>query len=269
MGWRRDVDGGGGFPVLFLMIAAIVAAPVWTAVATGETRSLAVADETGVEAERETPEQEFRGDSFQVTNRMRRWLRRAIDPTAGDLDRLRQLDQSLNDPGGLHLREIDDWSGDGPEVFDRREADCVGYAFLFSALAEEAGLEIAFAIESKADRLEVRSDVQILRRHLAVLHPETATVWDFSGARRFDPVRHQRVARETGLAILESNRGMQSLLAGDPLAAVESLRRAARWDPSLGFVWSNLAVAIRRSEAQLTEVGSPDTAATVASSITR
>jgi len=189
---------------------------------------------------------------FELDKPMRSWLRRAVDPAEDDLEQLYALDRSINGVGGLNdlsLAEIEDWSGSAREVFDRGEADCVGYAFLFLTFADALGLDVDFAIEAKPDRLEIRPGVRIVRRHLAVVHLESSTVWDFSGARPFDPALHEKVSRDTGRAILDSNRGMQTLLSGDPSTAVEILRRAVRWDSSLPFVWSNLAVAIRRSES--------------------
>jgi len=186
-------------------------------------------------------------EAFTLSAQMRRWSRLHVPLTGSERDRLRALDRSLAaPPRGLLLREVDDWSGDARDVFAKREADCVGYAILFYALAQDAEIPVEFVIEEKVDSVEERPGVEVLRRHLAIAHRGSKTVWDFSGERTLSRTLHHTIEPATAVAILESNRGAQALLAEDLPKALTALSRATEIDPRFGPAWSNLAVALRR-----------------------
>ena len=161
------------------------------------------------------------------------------------------LRRLLVSPGGLGLRETPGASHVAAEVVRRQQADCVGFAMLYAGLARSMGLGGTFAIEGTAGLVArggigARSGWNVLEGHLVVLLESDGQpfVVDFSGVRRATGAV-RAIADRAASAILWSNVGAHSLLAGRCGMALAFTRRAAEAAPELSSIRGNLAAVER------------------------
>ena len=191
-------------------------------------------------------------DPMGVSPAMHDWVSRVLEGGPGDdgstvwaMQQLRRLHGALTNAGPASMLEIADPTPTAREAFASRRADCLGFAMLFVALARERGIAVTFALAAEVARVDRRAGLWIERAHFTALY--AGRVFDFGGERAQDPSRDTAVSDRAAMALFLSNRGAQSLIAGEAGAAVELFYRAVRSDPSLPWVWSNLGVALARA----------------------
>lgn len=195
-------------------------------------------------------------DALAVSPAMRTWVAQVLgsdsDAFATDGEatprvwqKLRRLHEALTRPGSGRIEEIAEPTPTAQEAFASRRADCLGFALLFVALARERGIGARFALAAEVARVDHRAGLAVLRGHFTALY--AGRVFDLGGERALDPARDTPVSDRAAVALFFSNRGAQSLMAGNAVGAVELFYRAVRSDPSVPWVWSNLGVALERA----------------------
>lgn len=165
--------------------------------------------------------------------------------------RLRKLHAALTAPEGLALADEVGFTATAREAFARKRANCVAFALLFVGLARALGLDVDYALDGEIRKVERHGTFRVLHGHLAARWGEgrDALLIDAAGFYRprgegFEPIDDTTVA-----AIFYSNRGSESLLAGDLALARALLEQALIWDPALEPARRNLDVVRRRERA--------------------
>ncbi len=185
---------------------------------------------------------------YHLDQRIASWAHRTAPARQPPIARLRRLQRALLDAGGLGLREVSDRTFTAPEVFHLRQANCVGYAFLFVGLAREVGVPAFFVLVEDLGKDHRRGAFNIHEEHLAAAYGSgnRVRVFDFGGEVGADKLRLKPVTDLTAMALYHSNKGVESMLDGHDEAAVQWLRQAVDLDPGLAASWINLGVALRR-----------------------
>jgi hypothetical protein len=190
-------------------------------------------------------------DPMAVSPAMRDWVGRLLESGSDDdgstpwaLQKLRRLHEALTHAGPASMVEIAAPTPTADEAFTSRRADCLGFAMLFVALARERGIAASFALAAVVARVDRRAGLRMERAHFRAVYG--GRIFEAAGERAQDPERDTAVSDRAAVALFLSNRGAQSLIAGEASAAVELFYRAVRSDPSLPWVWSNLGVALAR-----------------------
>lgn len=189
-------------------------------------------------------------DPLAVSPEMRDWVERVLGDEGSAsvpqaLLKLRRLHEALTEAGAAGIAEIAEPTPTAEEAFTSRRADCLGFALLFVALARERGIGAGFALVAEVASIDRRAGLWVQRGHFTALYE--GRVFDLGGERALDPARDAPVTDRAAVALFLSNRGAQSLVAGEAGAAVELFYRAVRSDPSVPWVWSNLGVALSRA----------------------
>lgn len=197
---------------------------------------------TGVEAP-------CRDEPLCVTDDMRAWAQAKVahlgrQPTA----RLHLLHDALIAPQGLGLREIDHATHTAREVFERREANCVGFALLFTALARALDLDVRFVRLDRVEGYDDRGGLRVGATHLAIAFgtERRPVVADFGGVQRLTGPWRPTTDAEA-MAIFHANRGAEHLTEGRVDDAISALDKAIALAPQMQTNWVNLGVALSRS----------------------
>ena len=183
-----------------------------------------------------------------LTPRMKHWVRQVVPERGTDLVRLRRLSRALLDPDRFQLTEHAEHTGTASEVFRSRQANCVGYAMLFVGMARELGVPVRFVVFEGVRQRARKGDLRVAYTHMAAAYDggKVVILFDFGGERRSSPHRLTWLSDAAASAVFYSNAGVELLLDGKAVAAVEHLELAVRLDPTLIDGWTNLGVALRR-----------------------
>jgi len=186
-------------------------------------------------------------DPLAMDSAMKTWVRRAVLGKGGKPEaRLRRLATSMLAPDGLRLEEVGATHG-AQQAFHLREGNCVSFAFLFVALAREAGVPAFFVLSQTSEGSRDAGSFRVTDTHMAAAYGAASdlTVFDFGGKSQ-DGGSFRPIPDATAIAVYYSNRGAELLMEGREGDARELLSRAVETAPDLSLAWVNLGVARRR-----------------------
>jgi len=186
---------------------------------------------------------------FEITDEMRAWAHAQVPDGTPAEERLDKLLAALIDPARLRLKYESGRTLTASEAFESRRANCLAFTSLFVGLARELGVPAFYLDVDDVERFEKEGDLMVISGHVSA-------GYDIGGARvkilEFSPSpdpkyrRVQRVSDLRAVALFYSNRGAESLRAGNSAEALTWLRQAVKIDPDFGGGWVNLGVALRR-----------------------
>ncbi len=188
-------------------------------------------------------------EPLSVDIEMKHWLRSIMNRRASPERRLEALVEALIHGRGLGELGFPEPTPTAAEAFRKRQANCVGFALLFVALAREADVPAFFVVVPQRRDGAREDDLRVIEDHLAAgaVVGGRLLLYDFGGRIRRPPPTSRPVSDLTALAIFQSNRGTEMLAAGRLQEAMARLELATRLDPDLAAAWVNLGVARRRT----------------------
>ena len=176
------------------------------------------------------------------TPQMSQWVQHFV-PESGSLrHQARALHRALVSRRGLGVSQQVALSRTAEEAFDRRQADCVGFAFLYLGLARELDLPAYFVLRENRAPAGRLLGARVLEAHLAV------GLWD-----GFDElvVDHAGLHAHDQFRFIEDDEvraATEAATEDDCHFAVASLNRALRLTQSPDIA-RNLAVVSSRCES--------------------
>lgn len=194
----------------------------------------------------EEPTKVAESSLLQISREMRVWLDLHVQRVSDARGRAQRLFAALVDFNGLGLEQVLDHTPTAAEAFRSRRANCVGFALLYVALAQELGLPAGFLLSDRAEASRRAGALAVEDRHLAAALAIDGGLWlvDFGGLQRA-PGSAQTVDLSTVTALFLSNRGTELLLAARPREALLVLRCAVGAQAETPWVWVNLGLAYR------------------------
>ncbi|MDA8016264.1 MAG: transglutaminase-like domain-containing protein [Thermoanaerobaculia bacterium] len=179
------------------------------------------------------------------TPEMIAWAQHFVPASGSMRHRARALHQALVSRRGLGISQQTALSRTATEAFSVRQADCVGFAFLYLGLARALDLPAYFVLREDRRSAGRLLGARVVEAHLAVglWDGSSELVVDHSGFHDHEDFLF--IEDDEAEAILWSNRGVRSATEDDCRGAVANLRRALRLtrDPDIG---RNLAVVSAR-----------------------
>ena len=188
-------------------------------------------------------------DPLELTDEMRAWARANVRRGLSEAEKLEALMAALTRKEGLAVRYEREFTGTAREVFESGEANCLSFTNLFVALARELDVDAYYLNIRRGPRYEQEGDLVVRWEHVTA-------GWDRGTERKvleFGVIPESsyrtavKLADVTALGMFYSNRGAESLLAGDVDGAREWLETAVAIAPEWSHSWLNLGVVRRRS----------------------
>ena len=191
---------------------------------------------------------------FEIDEQIREWVRERVGRRGSREERLyRLLDALVSDPG-LNVTYVGGYTGTAEEVFETREANCLGFTHLFVALARELGIDVEYMRVHDVQSVERQGAYVVVSGHISAGYntgPDYQ-VLDFSDL-PIDDYRHiEPMDDHSVVALHHVNRGAELMLEGRWHEAEPWLTLGVELDPELPEAWVNLGV-YRRHEGKLEE----------------
>ncbi|MFQ5527393.1 MAG: tetratricopeptide repeat protein [Thermoanaerobaculia bacterium] len=177
------------------------------------------------------------------------WVHSAVPDNLSQFDRVARILRALqHDKDGPRVRYEEGFTGTAQEAFDTGIVNCLSFSQLVVAMAREVGVEAFYMDVRKFQRFTKDGDLVIVAGHMTAgfdKGPERV-ILEFSVGPQVNYRDAVKISDETARAYYHSNRGAESLQAGDLVLAAEWLETATRLDPELPDAWVNLGVVLRR-----------------------
>ena len=186
---------------------------------------------------------------FEITDEMRTWAHAQVSEAIPQEERLDKLLAAMVDPARLKLRYEAGRTVTAQEAFESRRANCLAFTSLFVGLARELGIPAYYLDVEDVERFEKEGDLMVVSGHVSAgfsIGGGKVKILDFSPSGMPAYRRVYRVSDLRAVALYYSNRGAESLRAGNSSEALTWLRKAVEIDPGFGGGWVNLGVALRR-----------------------
>jgi len=185
---------------------------------------------------------------LSLTQGMERFLQeRVVQHAASPHARHELLMQAVfgADGIGMHYDAVSTRSVS--ETFESGSGNCLSFTLMYVAMARALGLEVDYQ-EVDEPVWQRQGDTVLRTSHINVLLRIQGQnrVVDFEPDLRFGKARLRRVGESRALAHFYNNRGMETLLAGDPETAQAWVERAIEVDAGFVPAWSNLGVVQRQ-----------------------
>lgn len=185
---------------------------------------------------------------FEITDEMRAWAHAQVPEGTPQEELLDKLLQAMM--GQMQLKYETGRTATAGEAFATRRANCLAFTSLFVGLARELGVPVFYLDVEDVERFEKDGDLMVVSGHVSAgynIGGGKLKILDFTpaqapGYRRVHPVTDVRA-----VALFYSNRGAESLRAGNSAEALGWLRKAVLIDPEFGGAWVNFGVALRRA----------------------
>lgn len=186
---------------------------------------------------------------YGLTDEMRLWAQSRIARGLKDEEKLTRLRDELLDPDQMSLQYSWGYTGTASEVFKERRANCLAFTYLFVGMAREVDVPVYFLAIDNVASYRRQGDLVVVSDHVAVGYGERGqrTIFDFSEEPEEDPRFVRKISDLTAIAMFHSNKGAESLQAGDLESALNWLRVAVAVDPNLASAWVNFGVVLRRN----------------------
>ncbi len=186
---------------------------------------------------------------FEMTPEMRAWVHAQVAEGTPEEELLDKLLRAMITRSSLQLQYEAGRTNTAREAFESRRANCLAFTSLFVGMARELGVPVFYLNVEDVERFEKDGDLMVVSGHVSA-------GYDIGGGRLkildFAPTqdaKYRRVHPVTDLravALFYSNRGAESLRAGNSAEALVWLRKAVEIDPAFSGAWVNLGVALRR-----------------------
>lgn len=184
---------------------------------------------------------------FEISEEMGAWAHAHVPDNTPKEKRLDRLLAAMIDQ--MQLKYESGRTATAREAFESRRANCLAFTSLFVGLARELGIPAFYLDVEDVERFEKDGDLMVVSGHVSAgydIGGAKVKILDFTpaaepGYRRVHPVTDLRA-----VALFYSNRGAESLRAGNAAEALGWLRQAVAIDPEFAGGWVNLGVALRR-----------------------
>ena len=186
---------------------------------------------------------------FEISPEMRLWLKREVNSSGEDRQRLTGLLRALFDRSGLKLEYESDFTVTAAEAFAAQRANCLSFTNLFVGLAREMGLAAYFLEIDDVQRFTREGDLVVVSGHVTAAYgpPQERLILDFTAGQASNYREVREISDLRAMALYYSNRGAGELRDGRHAEALRWLDTAVALDPELAGGWTNLGVARRRT----------------------
>ncbi|MEZ4239343.1 MAG: tetratricopeptide repeat protein [Myxococcota bacterium] len=180
-----------------------------------------------------------------LTPEIRDWLRRAVEPTGTDTERMRRVLTAL---AARHFDYDNRYTGTAVDVFEQRRFNCLSLAHLVVALGRELGVDTYYVRIEEFRSFHQRGDLVLVSTHVAAGWgpPRDTQIVEFEETTDRERRAAYRITDEQALGLHYANRGAELLRAGWPALAHAWLEQATAIDEGGAEAWVNLGVAERR-----------------------
>ena len=186
-----------------------------------------------------------------LSDEMRQFLRKNVNPGATDVFKLHQLIDAIMGKKTFGL-EYDENTRTAAETFHLQLGNCLSFSTMFVSLARGAGLKAEFQLVDIPPDWSMRKDVFVLNRHVNVsvyLGAGGVHVVDFNIGNFKSTYDVEIVSDKRAIAHFFNNLGVERMQDGETVAAVAFFRSAiidgdGRFSPP----WTNLGTLYRRSD---------------------
>jgi Flp pilus assembly protein TadD len=236
-----------------ITVGTVAALAFWSVAAAGG-RSRISADEVVAAEPLVAGDQTFRpvesSDILALSDEMRRFLDRHVNPGATDVFKLQQLIDAIMGTTTFGL-EYDEVTRTAAETFRLQRGNCLAFSTMFVALARGAGLAADFQEVDIPPDWSMGKDVFILNRHVNVsvslgaagVHVVDFNIGDFKSTYEIETVSDRRA-----IAHFYNNLGVERMQADRVSDAVGYFRLAIReGDGAFSPAWTNLGSLYRRA----------------------
>jgi Flp pilus assembly protein TadD len=187
---------------------------------------------------------------FEITDDMRAWAHAQVPKGTKQEELLDRLLAAMINRSKLQLVYESGHTATAREAFESRRANCLAFTSLFVGMARELGVPVFYLDVEDVEKFEKDGDLMVVSGHVSAgysIGSGKLKILDFTpaqgaGYRRVHPVTDLRA-----VALFYSNRGAESLRAGNVVEGLGWLRKAVLIDPEFAGAWVNLGVALRRA----------------------
>jgi Flp pilus assembly protein TadD len=187
---------------------------------------------------------------FEITDEMRAWAHAQVPASTQQEELLDRLLAAMINSSSLQLVYEAGHTATAREAFESRRANCLAFTSLFVGMARELGMPVFYLDVEDVEKFEKDGDLMVVSGHVSAgysIGGGKLKILDFTpaqtpGYRRVHPVTDLRA-----VALFYSNRGAESLRAGNVAEGLGWLRKAVLIDPEFASAWVNLGVALRRT----------------------
>ncbi|PTX94526.1 tetratricopeptide repeat protein [Opitutus sp. ER46] len=194
-----------------------------------------------------TPPEDPR-DLLRVDDEMRQFFSARVAKHSSSVGTLRDIIDAILLPSGLNFAYDAEATYDARETFRRRRGNCVGFSFLFMAVARDFGLPAAFQTVDMPARWDRYGKYVVAVTHINVRVPifDTLYVVDLRRdvLRSIDTRDLVEISDERAQSEFYSNVGFFRILHGRADEAMRFLVRATEIDPTSAGPWSNRAILL-------------------------
>lgn len=235
------------------VVGAIAALVLSGAAASGERSKIATEDVLSGEllgAGDRTFKPVDRSDILALSDEMRRFLDRHVNPGATDVFKLQQLIDAIMGTTTFGL-EYDEGTRTAAETFRLQRGNCLSFSTMFVVLARGVGLTAKFQEVDIPPDWSMGENVFILNRHVNVsvslgaagVHVVDFNIGDFKSTYEIETVSDRRA-----IAHFYNNLGVERMRAHQTVDAVEYFRLAINeGDGAFSPAWTNLGSLYRRA----------------------
>jgi Flp pilus assembly protein TadD len=186
---------------------------------------------------------------FAITEEMRVWAKARVPANTPHEELVDKLLLAMMDSSDLRLKYEVGRTATAREAFETGRANCLAFTSLFVGLARELGAPVFYLDVEDVESFEKDGDLMVVSGHVSAgfdMGGGKLKILDFAPDPKKSYRRIHRVSDVRAIALFYSNRGAESLRAGNSAEALGWLRKAVEIDPGFGGAWVNLGVALRR-----------------------
>jgi tetratricopeptide (TPR) repeat protein len=185
----------------------------------------------------------------RLTNEMKEWVHAKVSAgTSADLA-FREVLTALIDPNELGLVYDPSRTGTAEEVWNSRQANCLGFTHLFVGLTREVGIPTYYVRWGRVEGYRREGDLILVSGHVSAGWGVGAAreVLEFGAVEGMEVGSSRRISDINAMARHYANRSAEGLRAGEIEKALLAAETAVVLDPTLVDAWVNLGVSRRRS----------------------
>ncbi|BFM10759.1 hypothetical protein R50072_09120 [Simiduia litorea] len=242
-----------GFVVVLLLHLAVTGCASWQPeYGAGDPELLALARSGSLVGGQVSAQALADRDPFALTPEMKAFANHFAPAEYHDKYKVTALVRALTTQYGLNMTYSANETHSAAEAFRRREANCLSFTILLYALANEAGLTVAFNEVDVPPVWDVQdTNKLIFYKHVNaivdILWAESKIV-DINMSNYNELYPQRRITKVHAEALYYNNRAVEALNAGQLADAQYYFQRTLDLNSDLGFVWGNLATLYRRLE---------------------
>ena len=189
-------------------------------------------------------------DVLKLSPEMISFIDRWVDPNQVDYFMLRRLLYALMGDGTFDLI-YEDTTRTAQETFRDQRGNCLSFTNMFVAMSRHLGLESNFQEVDVPPDWSVSGETFVFNLHINAqveLESYADQMVDFNMYDFRLKYDRQIISDSRARAHYFNNMGVESMLAGDTLLALENFRESIRADSSFSATWVNLGTLYKREE---------------------